>query len=288
MIRILTLSFLFLFSIHLHAQQTEAYRIVNQKGEPITFDNLAEAALQHQVTFFGELHNNTMAHWLQLRLAKAMLASGKMLIMGAEMFETDQQLVLDEYLAELITDKQFEDGTRLWNNYKTDYKALVLLAQKNNLQFVATNVPRRYASMVAANGSGVLDSLSESAKLLISTLPLQVPYEMPSYRKMKDMMGPHAGDKADNFVAAQALKDATMAHSIFKHIPYSDHFLHFNGSFHSDFHEGIIHYLKEMDNSLSIMVISTIEKDNLNDLTEEELKKGDYLIVVPEDFPKSY
>jgi uncharacterized iron-regulated protein len=41
--------------------------------------------------------------------------------------------------------------TQLWSNYQTDYRPLVDFA-KENLRFIATNIPRRYASMINKMG----------------------------------------------------------------------------------------------------------------------------------------
>ena len=72
--------------------------------------------------------------------------------MGAEMFERDNDAQLQDYLAKRITKKQLDSSARLWNNYKTDYAPLVDYARDHNIPFVATNVPRRYASLVSRGG----------------------------------------------------------------------------------------------------------------------------------------
>ena len=85
------------------------------------------------------------------------------------MFETDNQLILDEYMADLISEEKFEEEARLWKNYKTDYKPLVLFAKNHHLEFIATNIPRRYANSVFKKGLAVLDSLSDEAKVIHCT-----------------------------------------------------------------------------------------------------------------------
>ena len=62
------------------------------------------------------------------------------------MFETDNQLIIDEYFSDLIKESSFESEVRLWKNYATDYKPLLNFAKQNGLKFVASNIPRRYAS----------------------------------------------------------------------------------------------------------------------------------------------
>ena len=99
--------------------------------------------------FFGENHNDPISHWLQFELTKSLFNKHKTnLMLGAEMIESDNQIQLNEYLRGFIREKDFEKESKLWTNYKTDYKPLVNFAKENNLHFVATNVPRRFASMV--------------------------------------------------------------------------------------------------------------------------------------------
>jgi len=44
-------------------------------------------------------------------------------MLGAEMFESDNQLIMDEYMTGKIKNlKNFEDEAKLWPNYQTDYK----------------------------------------------------------------------------------------------------------------------------------------------------------------------
>jgi uncharacterized iron-regulated protein len=60
---------------------------------------------------------------------------------GAEMFESGNQLVVNEYVKGLYTDdKMTPEITQLWSNYQTDYRPLVDFAKENNLRFIATNI----------------------------------------------------------------------------------------------------------------------------------------------------
>ena len=101
-----------------------------------------------------------MVHWLELELAKD-IADKTSLTLGAEMFEADNQLQLNAYLANKITQKELDSTARLWPNYKTDYKPLVDWAKEKSLPFIATNVPRKYASLVYKKGLEVLLELTE-------------------------------------------------------------------------------------------------------------------------------
>ncbi|MBS9522765.1 ChaN family lipoprotein [Litoribacter alkaliphilus] len=283
--KILPLLFLLVFPFQIYAQ-TVPYRIFNLQGEEVSFEQMAEEAAEKQVVLFGELHNNSIAHWLQLQLLKSLHERGEGLVFGGEFFEADDQLSLDEWFGDLINEKNLEAEVKLWNNYQTDYKPLVQYAKSNDIPFVATNVPRKYASAVSRGGLEVLEDFSEEAKLFIAPLPIEIDRELPGYVGMKEMMhGSHMN--AEHMVAAQALKDATMAYFILKGLDGMEQFYHINGSYHSNNYEGIVWYLKHYEEGLSIMTI-TVEEKGVMDIDEETRAKANFIIVLPTDSPKSY
>lgn len=270
------------------AQVKDAYSLFDGKGRKVSYERMIKDASGVDVLFFGELHNNTLNHWLELQIAKDVKKAGRDLSIGMEMFETDDQLIIDEYMNGLIDEKQFSKEAKFWENYKTDYKPIVEFARSNRSKLVATNVPRRYANLVYKKGLGGLDSLSAEAKALIAPPPITVDYAQSTYKEMAEGMGSHGGGSATNLVAAQALKDATMAHNILKHLQDGKVFYHLNGAFHSERHEGIITYLKQQKPSLKIITIHVVEQENLDTLEAASIGKADYILVIASDMTKSY
>ncbi|EMS35232.1 hypothetical protein C943_00005 [Mariniradius saccharolyticus AK6] len=267
--------------------QTSPYKIYNNQGNEVRFEAMAEIAEQHEVIFFGELHNNSLAHWLQLQLLKSLHESGKKVVLGAEFFERDDQLNIDEWLAGKMRDSNFEAEAKLWKNYATDYKPLMLYAKKNQIPFVASNIPRKYASLVSRQGLAGLDSLSEQAKSYIAPLPIEVDKTLPGYVGMKEMMH-GSGMNLDYMIEAQAVKDATMAYSLFDYINKGKTIFHVNGSYHSNNYEGIVWYLKRKFPTVRIMTINTVEQDNIHTLDPKNQSSADFIIVLPLDSHKSY
>lgn len=265
-----------------------AYMLFEKGGSKAQYADLLKAATKADVVLFGELHNNPICHWLQYELTKDLFEKkGHDLVLGAEMFEADNQVVMNEYIKGAIKEKNFEADARLWSNYKTDYKPLVTLAAKNKLNFVATNIPRRYAALVNAKGFEGLDSLSEAAKSFF--MPLPVPYdpELPGYKGMIEMMGGPGGHVTENLPKAQAVKDATMAHFIIQNLTKDKTFIHFNGTFHSDNFEGIVWYLNKYKPGLRILTISSVEQDTIADVADENKEKADFILVVPTTMTKT-
>ena len=281
----------FLLSLHLlRGQEPAAYLLFNHKGEKVDYEQMKKKSAENEVVFFGELHNNPISHWLQLKLTSDLfdLKDGK-LILGAEMFETDDQLVMDEYLSGKINSKNFEEEAKLWDNYSTDYKPLVEFAKTKKISFKATNVPRRYANLVFRTGLEGLTELSELARAqFLPPLPIPIDLALPTYKKMITMMGNHGSNTSDNMVKAQAIKDATMGYSISNALKPNHLFIHFNGAYHSDEKEGILWYLNKYKPNLKILTISTVEQDKIDVLDPEKFNKADFILVVPEKMTKTY
>lgn len=267
-----------------------AYRLVDADGKKVKYSKLLKEAQKADIILFGELHNNPVSHWLQLELSHDLHeAMGENLVLGAEMFESDNSLILQEYVSGLIRTRNFEAEAKLWPNYKTDYKPLIEFAREKKLPFIATNVPRRYAAAVNTGGFEALDAFQDEAKKLIAPLPIAFDPELPQYKKMASMMGGQMGDHGNsNIVKAQALKDATMAHNILENFQPGNVFLHFHGSFHSDFYEGIMWYLKQRNPVLKIITIATIEVDNVDEFPEDQKGVADFVIVTPKTMTKTH
>ena len=276
-----------LFTSGLYSQELPAYAIYNQKGKAVNFGKMVKQLKDADVILFGEQHNDAIVHWLQLQVTKALGEKGK-LVLGAEMFESDNQVLLDEYLSGLITHKHFTTEGKMWNNYETDYKPLLDYARENKLPFVATNIPRRYASLVNREGLESLDKLSEEAKAWVAPLPITVDLTLPGYAWMIEMMGGHTKGDPANIARSQASKDATMAHFILQNLEEGTQFIHYHGTFHSNNCEGIYHYLQQGKTDLKIMTIASVSQASIEKIEEDNASLAHFIIVTPQDSPKSY
>lgn len=278
------LSILLLFTICFQAQEKKSYQLFDQNGKKVTYDKLLKSALKTQVVLFGEYHNNSVSHWLQLELTKDI--SGKMpIVLGAEMLEADNQKQLNQYLKGEIDQKKLDSTARLWPNYKTDYKPLVDFAKENKFDFIATNIPRRYASMVSKKGFEALETLTSEEKSWIAPQPIPYDANLPGYVEMMKMMGEHT---SVNMPKAQASKDATMAYFINKNLKKDTVFIHYNGTYHSDNFDGINWYLKQYNPTIQIITISTVEQKDISKLDKENYNKANYILVIDEDVTKTY
>ena len=167
----LLFNILILSSFITYAQKKPAYNLFDAKGKKVNYGKMLRTIEKGDILLFGELHNNPIAHWLQFEVTRD-LHNSRQLIMGAEMFEADNQKPLTDYIEKRIDAKELGNKARLWSNYKTDYAPLVNFARDNDINFVATNIPRPFANLVFRHDFMALDTLSELEKSWIAPLPI--------------------------------------------------------------------------------------------------------------------
>ena len=262
-----------------------AYALYTSEGKPASWDAFVAEAMASDVVLFGELHDDPIMHWLQAELIRNMLAEGVHPTLGAEMLEADDQLVVDEFLQGWLNDDKLKAAANLWPNHKTDYHPLLELAKENDLPFIATNIPRRYASFVYMNGLDALETLSDEAKSFLPPLPIPYDPSLPGYQEMLEMGGGHGGE---TLPMAQASKDATMAHFISTHCQDGSPFVHFNGAYHSKNKEGIVWYLRQFNPELSILTLHGHLQQDVTQPDEEVLGLGNYLLITPESMTRTH
>jgi len=279
------LLFLFLFFSSIIFAQKKAFVIFDSQGNQTTYQELFNQTKDADIVLFGELHDNPINHWLQLELTEDLFNNSDKLVLGAEMMESDNQLVIDEYLSGIVSVSKLKSETKIWPNFKTDYLPLIQFSKDNKLLFIATNVPRRYASIVYQHGLDTLNFLSNEAKSFMAPLPILYDTSLSSYQEMLAMGMGHGGD---NLPKSQALKDATMAYFILDNWKKGQTFIHFHGAFHSKNYEGINWYLKQENKRIKTITISSYEQDSLQELDNEKIGIADFIIVTPTNMTKTH
>lgn len=274
------------------AQALDAYRLYDNTGRQVEFEEMIDSLGRAEVVFIGENHNCPISHWMELEVAKALhRLHGDRFVIGEEMMEADNQLILDEYLSGKISYDRFEAEARLWPNYSTDYYPVVYYAKDNGIPLVATNVPRRYASAVSSGGLGVLESFSPEALTYVAPLPIPFEYDTEAADAkfgMMSLLSKRTPEEMRCLAEAQALKDATMGWRIAKSMNPDTRFLHINGTMHSYIGDGIIPYLLRYRPGTRIATVTSIREDEIGGLDPDYVGLADFYIVVPTDFPMSY
>jgi uncharacterized iron-regulated protein len=272
------------------------YKIYDTRTKQIiAIDKIVADLADADVLFFGEEHNDSAGHYLENKIFSALhVQYGDKLALSLEMFETDGQLGLNEYLAGLMNEDRFSKDVRLWSNYK-DYRPMIEYAKQNKIPVIAANPPRRYVSMVSRRGMKTLDSLSKEAKKFLPPLP----YDTLSGRyreKFMDIMKGSPGSGNPNVYYSQSLWDAGMSYSIYKYHKKNKgrKVFHCVGKFHTDEKLGTAAQLQSRNKKLKILNISCFPDKSFNnpDLMaigwEQFSNLGDYVILTNPDLKKTF
>ena len=183
--------------------------------KPSNLTELVRAAADSDVVLFGEVHDDAEAHRLELWLFKQlhiMHSHTRQIFLSLEMFETDVQDVLDEYMLGLIQESDFVTDARAWKNYE-DYRALIEYAKHHRIPVIAANAPRRYVAAVGKRGSSALSSLPPSSHSHLPPLPLapaSAGYQAKFHSMMESLHSPPPPSNQPTDTAA-ATQDAATA-----------------------------------------------------------------------------
>jgi len=240
------------------------YRIYDtHTQQEITLPQLADALQGADVVFFGEEHTDSVAHLLEYELLKAMDERYDGMALSMEMFVSDDQLVLDEYLSNLITERNLSNDAVLWNNYK-DYRPMVEYAKAQGIPILAANAPSRYTNRVTRQGLESLEVLDKSARSLLAPLPIDT-LSGAYFEKFSSLMGGHEGMGTLKIYQSQNLWDATMAYRISKLAKNKavEKILHINGRFHSDEQLGTVAHLRNYLRRKVVVNISCFPHESL-------------------------
>jgi uncharacterized iron-regulated protein len=273
------------------------YRIYNSTGQAVSIDRIVCLIERVHVVFMGEMHNDPVAHYLQNVILQkttdrywknANSSKRRQIVLSMEMFARDVQMILDEYLMNIINEYHFLSCVRPWHNYVQDYHPLVKYAKKNNLKVLAANAPRRYVHRVAQKGKPALNDLSTIAKTWIAPLPIKPPSEKmkKDFQALQDkdwqMKSAHKTISGrSHFLDAQNLWDATMAYSIHEELSNTPGalILHLNGYFHTMSGSGIPEHLIHYRPDVRMIVINIVRNDSFPKFHPQLKDSADFIII---------
>ena len=254
-------------------------------------DVLLAASTAVDAVLVGERHGDPGGHRFQADLFQALVRDGERpLVLSLEMFERDVQSVLDEYLGDLITEEHFLAASRPWGSYQRDYRPMVELAREEGIPVVAANAPRRYVNRVSRLGRDALADLPAAAREHLPPLPYPGPSE--AYRAEWDALmaemaaaagHPSARSMGDTALQAQALWDASMAHSMVEALDRQRGdalVVHLTGAFHVENRTGTPEALDHYRPGIrSLVVVIHPVADPHVPPSEDQLRGGDFVVL---------
>lgn len=270
------------------------YQLVDNTLQTIPL-SLALKQLQNaDVVFVGEFHGNHASHLLEMQVLAGLYKLKPQLILSMEMFNRDQQAILNRFLDDEIGEVQLIKEAPAWNNYVASYRPLVEFAKQHFIPVIAANAAADIVRCVGREGESYFDKLDQSEKTTIAKQPFA---EIEGYKEkfggfLSNMRHLSEEGKNNTFLA-QVTRDNTMAESIYQAwLDNPQHkVVHINGAFHSENHLGTVAALKRLDPNLKIQVITPIRVENvaeINGFDKTEFNAKDDFIYFVKPQPEQY
>lgn len=162
-----------------------------------------------RIILVGEQHDLRGHHLAQLKIIKAIHSSGIPVAVGLEMFRTNSQDSLDQWVHGRLSEKEFQkiyyDN---WGSPWPLYSMIFEFARKMKLSIVALNVPRAVTQQVARGG---FNSLSEDQRANLPFVECRVEPEYMDFIKRAYGAHGHGQMNFANFCEAQLVWDKAMA-----------------------------------------------------------------------------
>jgi uncharacterized iron-regulated protein len=253
------------------------YEIYNTKNHQriISWEDWMKNLKSASIIIWGEEHNDSIGHLLQRQFLESLHIqnNSKSLALSMEMFQTDVQAIMDEYISGWISEKNFKSEARAWNNY-TDYAPMLNYCKENKIKVICANTPSRYTNMVTRGQFNALDQLPKSTRRsFLPPFPLDT-FSGPYYEKFLEAMGGHINPNLYIY-QSQNLWDASMANSILK-ASKKHRVFHINGRFHSDQYLGTTARVLQKT-SKNVVTISCFQGQEY--LAEEHKALADFVII---------
>lgn len=202
----------------------EGQTIEVKAGRPISFDQWIADLAARDVIYLGEEHRNRSHVEAALKILHALLARGRLPVLGLEMFGWDGQAGLDRYLADLgaarddfLREARWDQN---WGGAYEDYEPLISFARDRHILVLALNPPRALVRRVASQGLALALADPDMSRWGMRDEPRS---DDPAYQEiiLKQLRLCHAGlseEAYQRMYEASVFRDEGMAKTIADHL----------------------------------------------------------------------
>jgi len=262
-------------------------------GDPIPWAAVEERALAADVILVGEQHDDARGHELQRELVEALLTKAPNAAVAMEMFERDEQTIVDFYLDGRLSEEALiaSTGAENWGgseeNWRAWYQPIVDAAKARAPQgarVIAANAPRGYVKLARLADHQVLTEMA--AQLPQETFVVPDPgIDDQAYREQfVELMGGGEGGghghgmDLDAFFRAQQLWDATMADAVLDAQATHPKVILLAGDFHVANQGGTTQRIRQTAPQLNVLTISMQQRAVTEPFDREDAGRADVVI----------
>lgn len=181
-------------------------------------ETLIERLADKRVIFVGEQHDRYEDHLNQTAIIEGLLARGRSVAIGMEMFQQPYQPALDAYVAGEIDEAELLRRTQYFDRWRFDYRLyrpILNLARAHRIPVIALNLESELTRQV---GDGGIASLSEADR---ARLPEIDRSDADHRARLEAIFKQHPVEQQGNFehfLEVQLLWDEGMAERAARHL----------------------------------------------------------------------
>lgn len=185
-------------------------------GQPVSFSQMISDVGTSDVVFIAETHDNIKSHEIQLDVIRALHAKKVPLSIGLEIFQTNDQQQLDDWIDGKMSEQSFmKVYARNWSYDWSLYRDIFIFARDNHIPMIALNVPKPIVMKVARQG--FVSLTPEERKGLPTGISCDLNQPQTEFLKktFQEVFRHEAKGKLfANFCDAQAVRNSGMAMAI--------------------------------------------------------------------------
>jgi uncharacterized iron-regulated protein len=180
-----------------------------QKNKELLLGDAIADLKKNRIILVGEHHTTLDHHFGQLNVIQSLKEAGARVAIGLEMFRSDSQQELDQWVDGSIGKKEFQEiyydnWTYPWSNYRMIFE----YARQEKIPMIGLNVPRDITRQVSRKG---FNSLSEEQKGKLADVSCRVDKAYMDYIKKAFGGHGHGNINFTYFCEAQLVWDTAMA-----------------------------------------------------------------------------
>jgi uncharacterized iron-regulated protein len=182
----------------------------------VSLSQLTSDAEHSDIVLIGEAHDNKKHHEMQLALIRSFWAKKLPIAIGLEMFEADNQDLLDDWTAGRMSESSFQTVyARNWSLDWSLYRDIFIFARDNHIPMVALNIPKAIVTKVARQGFASLTAAERKDLPQGTTCDLNNPHTAFLRSSFQEIFKHVTNGRIfDYFCEAQTLRNSGMALNI--------------------------------------------------------------------------
>jgi uncharacterized iron-regulated protein len=269
---------MFLMGSYINAHAAPQFLRVSDKRTVESMQMIADT-YGTDLIFIGETHDVMKQHENQLDIIRAISAKKVPVAIGLEIFASDSQRQLDDWIAGKLDEQDFKlIYSKNWSYDWLLYRDIFIFARDNHIPMVALNIPKPIISKIVVQGSSVLNDNDKKE------IPPHISWTLntPQTEYLKRIYLQVFGNKSvpisfTNFCEAQALRNNGMAWNISKYREKypKNKIVVLAGTWHA-IKNGIPEQLRLYGNPRYKVILPELPEFNLQNVTSDE---ADYFIL---------